>query len=62
MNMIIEYDIKVEIIIAHYNNLLSNYSNHNVHALLITETFLKPSSPSSSYALYNFHLHRVPLK
>nr|XP_026500143.1 uncharacterized protein LOC113403771 [Vanessa tameamea] len=43
---------------AHYPDLLSSFGNSNIHAILISETFLEPSLPSSSFSLPNFHLIR----
>ena len=43
---------------AHYPDLLSSLDVKNVHAILVSETFLKPCLPSTSYSIPGFHLIR----
>ena len=50
--------INAQSIPAHYPDMLDSFSSKNIHAILISETFLKPSLPSTAYALPGFHLIR----
>lgn len=51
--------INAQSIPAHYSDLLTTFSsNRNIHAILVSETFLKPCLPSTSYCLPGFHLIR----
>ena len=50
--------INAQSIPAHFPDLVSSFSNANIHAILVSETFLKPFLPSSSFSLPNFHLIR----
>lgn len=43
---------------AHYMDLLSTFKCKNIHAILISESFLKPSLPSTLYPLPGFRLLR----
>lgn len=43
---------------AHYPDLLSSLNVKNIHAILVSETFLKPCLPSTSYSIPGFHLIR----
>ena len=50
--------INAQSIPAHYPDLLDSFNVKHVHAVLVSETFLKPSLPSTAYALPGFHLIR----
>ena len=50
--------INAQSIPAHYADLLSTFSSKNIHAILVSETFLNPHLPSTSYALSGFQLIR----
>ena len=50
--------INAQSIPAHYPDLLSTFETKDIHAVLVSETFLKPCLPSTSYALPGFHLIR----
>ncbi|XP_059050186.1 uncharacterized protein LOC131845167 [Achroia grisella] len=43
---------------AHYTDLLDTFSEPNLHALLISETWLKPALPSTTYPLPGYVLIR----
>ena len=50
--------INAQSIPAHYSELLATFENAPVHACLVSETFLKPTLPSSSFALPGYVLVR----
>ena len=50
--------INAQSIPAHYPDLLDSFDVTNIHAILVSETFLKPCLPSTAYALPGFHLIR----
>lgn len=51
--------INAQSIPSHFPDLLSSFDNNkNLHAILVSETFLKPRLPSVSYSIPGFHLIR----
>ena len=50
--------INAQSIPAHYSDMLSTFENQSVHAILVSESWLKPCLPSVAYALPGFHLIR----
>ena len=50
--------INAQSIPAHYPDLLSSFENTNAHAILISESWLKPCLPSIAYSLPGFQLIR----
>ena len=50
--------INAQSIPAHYPDLLSSFENTNAHAIMISESWLKPCLPSIAYSLPGFHLIR----
>lgn len=48
--------INTQSVPAHYPDLLASFDCDNVHAILISETLLKPCLPTSSFSIPNFHL------
>lgn len=50
--------INAQSIPAHYTDLLTSFETKDIHEVLVSETFLKPCLPSTSYALPGFHLIR----
>jgi exonuclease III len=50
--------INAQSIPAHYPDMLATFNNNNLHAILISETFLNPILPSTSYSLPGFQLIR----
>ena len=50
--------INAQSIPAHYPDLLSSFENTNVHAILVSESWLKPCLPSIAYSLPGFQLIR----
>lgn len=50
--------INAQSIPSHYSDLLDSFDNNDIHAILVSETFLKPCLPSTSFSLPNFHLIR----
>ncbi|XP_045452179.1 uncharacterized protein LOC123661236 [Melitaea cinxia] len=50
--------INAQSIPAHYPDLLSTFQSSNVHAILVSESWLKPCLHSTSYSLPGFHLIR----
>lgn len=50
--------INAQSIPAHYPDLLSSLSNGNIHGVLVSESWLKPCLPSTSFSLPGFHLIR----
>lgn len=57
-NFNIVHIINAQSIATHYADLLATFSNKNIHAVLISETFLKPSLSSHLYPLPGFRLIR----
>ena len=43
---------------AHYPDLLDSFNLKSIHAILVSETFLKPGLPSTAFPLPGFHLIR----
>ncbi|CAG4918079.1 unnamed protein product [Colias eurytheme] len=43
---------------AHFPDMLASFVSNNIHAILVSETWLKPCLPSSSYSLPGFNLIR----
>lgn len=50
--------INAQSVPAHYADMLATFDNRNIHAILISETFLHPCLPSTSYSLPGFQLIR----
>ena len=50
--------INAQSIPAHYPDLLSSFDSKDIHAILISESWLKPCLQSTSYSLPGFHLIR----
>lgn len=50
--------INAESLTAHYSTLLSSFSNLSLGAILVSETFLKPSIPSSMVSFVGYNLIR----
>lgn len=50
--------INAQSVPCHYPDLLASFDVQNLHAILISESFLKPVLPSSFYPLPGFHLIR----
>lgn len=50
--------INAQSIPAHYSDLLASFQTSNVHAILISESWLKPSLPSTTFPIPGFHLIR----
>ncbi|CAK1597915.1 unnamed protein product [Parnassius mnemosyne] len=50
--------INAQSIPAHYPDMLSSFYNENIHAILVSESWLEPCLPSTSYSLPGFHLIR----
>ena len=50
--------INAQSVPSHYNELYDTFTNANVHAVLISETWLKPELPSTTYSLPGFVLLR----
>ncbi|KAG7301647.1 hypothetical protein JYU34_014621 [Plutella xylostella] len=50
--------INAQSIPSHFSDMLASFNNKHIHAILISESWLKPCLPSSSYALPGFHLIR----
>lgn len=50
--------INAQSIPSHFPDFLDTFNNNNIHAVLVSESFLKPSLPSTSYCLPGFHLIR----
>ena len=50
--------INAQSIPAHYSDLLASFDSKNIHAILVSETWLKPCLQSTSYSLPGFHLIR----
>lgn len=50
--------INAQSIPAHYNDLLASLNHDNIHAICVSETWLKPCLVSSSYSLPGFQLVR----
>lgn len=50
--------INAQSIPSHYSDLLNTFTINSLHACLVSESFLKPSLPSSSFSLPGFNLIR----
>lgn len=50
--------INAQSIPAHYSDMLASLDNKNIHAVLVSESWLKPTLPSTSYSLPGFILIR----
>ncbi|XP_026325049.1 uncharacterized protein LOC113234040 [Hyposmocoma kahamanoa] len=50
--------INAQSLASHYNDLVTSFTSKNIHAVLISETWLKPSLPSTQYPLPGFRLIR----
>lgn len=50
--------INAQSVPAHFPDMLASFSCENIHAILISESWLKPCLPSCSYALPGFRLIR----
>lgn len=50
--------INAQSIPAHHADLLSSFDSNFVHAILVSETFLKPALPSTQYSLPGYKLVR----
>ena len=50
--------INAQSIPAHFPDMLASFDNRNIHAVLVSETWLKPCLPSTSYSLPGFQLVR----
>lgn len=50
--------INAQSIPAHYSDMLASFDHKNLHAILVSETWLKPCLPSTSYSLPGFNLIR----
>lgn len=50
--------INAQSIASHYSDLLTTFYSNHIHAILISESFLKPSLASTNYALPGFILLR----
>ena len=50
--------INAQSIPAHYADLLASFDSKNIHAILVSESFLHPNLPSTSYSLPGFQLIR----
>lgn len=50
--------INAQSIPAHFPDMLASFDNQNIHALLVSESWLKPCLPSVSYSLPGFNLIR----
>lgn len=50
--------INAQSIPAHYPDMLASFDNTNVHAILVSESWLKPCLPSTSFSLPGFILIR----
>ena len=50
--------VNAQSIPSHYNELYDTFTNNNVHAVLISETWLKPELLSTAYSLPGFILLR----
>ncbi|KAL0880705.1 hypothetical protein ABMA27_001921 [Loxostege sticticalis] len=50
--------INAQSIPAHYPDMLTAFDNQNIHAILVSETWLKPCLPSTSYSIPGFQLVR----
>lgn len=50
--------INAQSIPEHYSDILATFDVQNIHAILVSESFLKPCLPSTSYSLPGFHLIR----
>lgn len=50
--------INAQSIPAHYPELLASFDGKNIHAILVSESWLKPCLPSTSYSLPGFNLIR----
>ncbi|RVE41235.1 hypothetical protein evm_014115 [Chilo suppressalis] len=50
--------INAQSIPAHFPDMLASFDNKNIHAILVSETFLNPCLSSSSYNLPGFQLIR----
>lgn len=50
--------INAQSIPAHFPDLLASFDSRNLHAILVSESWLKPSLPSTSYSLPGFRLIR----
>lgn len=50
--------INAQSIPAHYPEMLATFDQHNIHAILVSESWLKPCLPSTSYAIPGFILVR----
>lgn len=50
--------INCQSIPGHYSEILASFTSDNIHACLFTETFLKPSLPSTLYSLPGYKLIR----
>lgn len=48
--------INAQNIPAHYPDLLACFEENNLHAILVSESFLNPRLPSTSYSLPRFYL------
>ncbi|XP_046973841.1 uncharacterized protein LOC124540384 [Vanessa cardui] len=50
--------INAQSIPAHYPDMLASFESRDIHAILVSESWLKPCLPSTSYSLPGFHLIR----
>ncbi|CAG4955343.1 unnamed protein product [Colias eurytheme] len=50
--------INAQSVPAHYPDMLTSFDSLNIHAILISESWLKPSLPSSCYSLPGYNLIR----
>lgn len=50
--------INAQSIPAHYPDMLASFTSNSIHAILVSETWLKPCLPSTSYSLPGFQLIR----
>ncbi|KAJ8731621.1 hypothetical protein PYW07_004785 [Mythimna separata] len=50
--------INAQSVPAHYTDMLANLDCKNIHAILVSESWLKPCLPSTSYSLPGFQLIR----
>ncbi|WP_337233217.1 hypothetical protein, partial [Vibrio cholerae] len=50
--------INAQSIPAHYPELLTTFDSKHIHAILVSESWLQPVLPSTSYSLPGFQLIR----
>lgn len=50
--------INAQSIPAHFSDMLDSFTDNNIHAIFVSESWLKPCLPSIAYSLPGFHLIR----